>query len=382
MSTGPAIVGLGVTPMSTTPGGTALEFAAAAVADCLRDAAVGIEEIDGLLVCSSQGVRPDRLGIGFAKGGGFGALRLLEHVEIKGASTAAMLDRAVLAIAAGRAHSVLCVFADAPLRPGRRAGSTYAHSGGTDGVRGLERAGGLLGSVPTYALLANRYLAVTGTDPAAIGAVAVTARRWAVDNPRAVNREPLDVAGYLASTMVADPLRVLDCARPVNGAAAVLVSDRRPNSHRSLIVRGASFEHPVRRRRAGGESWFGGGGSAASDALTAAGMTHADIDVVQLYDPFSIMTLCLLEEYGFAKPGNAGAMALGGDLAPGGALPTNTGGGALSGFYLQGMTPVVEAIEQLRGDAGARQVPEARTAFVSGLGGRNDHHAALVLEAT
>jgi acetyl-CoA acetyltransferase len=140
-------------------------------------------------------------------------------------------------------------------------------------------------------------------------------------------------------------------------------------------------DHPVRRRKAPGESWFGGGRRAADGALNSAGIRAEDIDVVQLYDPFSVVTLCLLEEYGFCKPGDAGAAAQAGALGPGGDLPTNTGGGQLSGFYLQGMTPLIEAIEQLRGAAGDRQVAGATTGFVGGIGGRLDHHACLVLEA-
>lgn len=376
----PAIVGLGTTAMTTVPGGRASDLAIEAVDHCLTDATVGPDDVDGLLVATSQGVRPDRVSVGLAEAAGLGDLRLLEHIEIKGASTLAMLDHAALSVAAGRAHSVLCVFADAPLRAGGRTGSTYARSGGTAGVRGLERASGLLGSVPTYALLAARYLALTGTDPAALGAVAIAARAWAQHNPLAVYRTPLDRDTYLASPIVAEPLRVLDCARPVNGAAAVLVSSRRPNDHRPLVIAGSAAEHPVRRRRAPGESWFGGGGRATADALAAAGRTHADIDVVELYDPFSVVTLCLLEEYGFVKAGDAGPMALAGEFAPGGSLPVNTGGGQLSGFYLQGMTPLVEAVEQLRGTAGARQVDGAATALVAGIGGRLDHHASIVLE--
>jgi acetyl-CoA acetyltransferase len=377
----PAIVGLGLTPMSLRPGGVANELAVEAASRCLADAQLAIDEIDGLLVCSSQGMRPDRLGVEFARTAGFHKLRLLEHLEIKGASTVAMIQRAVLSIAAGLAESVMCVFADAPLRVGGRTGSTYAKSGGTAGVRGLERASGLLGSVPTYALLASRYLAVTGTNPSALGAVAVAARGWAEHNPAAVSREPLDMAGYLASRMISTPLRVLDCARPVNGAAAVLVSNRRAGLHRGIEVRGMGEDHPVRRRRAPGESWFGGGRRAAETALRQAGLDQDDMDVIELYDPFSVVTLCLLEEYGFLKPGDAGSAALAGDLGRGGALPTNTGGGQLSGFYLQGMTPLIEAIEQLRGTAGQRQIADAANAFVGGIGGRLDHHACLILGA-
>ncbi|GAB2983135.1 thiolase family protein [Amycolatopsis acidiphila] len=377
MSGHPSIVGLGLTAMSVRPGGSAAELAVEAVQAALADAALGHGDVDGLLVGSSQGVRPDRVGVTLAQQAGFGDLRLLEHVEIKGSTTVAMVQRAELAIRSGAAGTVVCVFADAPLRAGGGAGSTYAHSGGNSGVRGLERASGVLGSVPTYALLATRWLAVTGGSPDHLCEVALSARAWALGNPDAVQRTPLDAEAYHASPMVSTPLRRLDCARPVNGAAAVVVS----KDGAGVRIRGIGREHPVRRRRAGAESWFGGGRRAAEDALAAAGMTRADLDVLELYDPFSVVTLCLLEEYGFCEPGKAGPLVRSGALAPGGSLPTNTGGGQLSGFYLQGMTPLVEAIVQLRGAGGERQVAGARTALVGGIGGRLDHHACLILEA-
>jgi acetyl-CoA acetyltransferase len=136
----------------------------------------------------------------------------------------------------------------------------------------------------------------------------------------------------------------------------------------------------MRRRRAPGESWFGGDARAAVDAaLAMAGRRRDEIDVLQLYDPFSVVTLRLLEDYGFCEPATAGAAVRSGAIGPGGTLPTNTGGGQLSGFYLQGMTPLAEGIIQLRGAGGARQVPGASTALVAGIGGRVDHHACLVL---
>jgi acetyl-CoA acetyltransferase len=377
----PAIIGLGLTPMSLQPGGSAAELAVRALNAALDDAGLAHTELDGLLVGSSQGVRPDRVGVTLAAQAGLGDLRLLEHVEIKGATTVAMVRRAQLAIHTGEAGTVACVFADAPLRAAGGAGSTYAHSGGNSGVRGLERASGVLGSVPTYALLAARWLSVTGGSPDDLGAVALAARAWAQGNPDAVQRTPLDTETYRASPMVSTPLRRLDCARPVNGAAAIVLSADAPAArHKPVRVTGSGREHPVRRRRAGKESWFGGGRGAVEDALAEAGLSRGDLDVLELYDPFTVVTLCLLEEYGFCEPGQAGPLARSGALAPGGALPTNTGGGQLSGFYLQGMTPLVEAIIQLRGDGGDRQVPGARTALVGGIGGRMDHHACLVLE--
>jgi acetyl-CoA acetyltransferase len=383
MSRPPAITGLGMTAMSVTAGPDSYALATEAVAAALADAGLTRGDVDGLLVGSSQGVREDRLSVALARRAGFGDLRLLEHLEIKGATAVAMVTRAVLAIQAGMARTVICVFADAPVGGGS-AGTLYARSGGNSGVRGLERASGVLGSVPAFALLASRYLHVIGGTEADLCAVATSARAWAAGSPQAVNRKPLDEDGYYASRMISTPLRVLDCARPVNGAVAVIVSSARPAGRAgqekpAIEIRGMGAAHPVRRRRAGGESWFGGGGQAVDDALAMAGIGRAGLDVVELYDPFSIVTLCLLEEYGFCESGQAGKFVRGGGIAPGGELPVNTGGGQLSGFYLQGMTPLAEAIIQLRGDGGDRQVAGARTALVTGIGGRIDHHEALVL---
>jgi acetyl-CoA acetyltransferase len=374
------IVGLGMTPMSLQPGGTPLQLACQATTIALADAGIDRRDVDGLLVGSSQGVRPDRLGVGLASHGGFSDLRLLEHIEIKGATTVAMIQRARHAIATGEATIVVCVFADAPVVAGKGSGSTYAHSGGTSGSRGLERASGLLGSVPTYALLAQRWLHVTKTPVEALSAVAVSARAWAIGNPAAVHRKPLDSDGYRASPMVAEPLRRLDCAQPVNGAVAVVLTGDHAIGSSRLRVRGTGRDHPVRHRRAGAESWFGGGRRAVDDALDQAGMDRANLDIAQLYDPFSVVTLLLLDEYDLTDGTAAGDFVLDGQTAAGGALPTNTGGGQLSGFYLQGMTPLAEAVIQLRGDGAGRQVPGATTALVAGIGGRVDHHAAVILE--
>jgi acetyl-CoA acetyltransferase len=380
VSQAPAITGLGMTEMSVTAGPGSYALATEAVAAALADAGLERGDVDGMLVGSSQGVREDRLGVALARRAGFGDLRLIEHLEIKGATAVAMVTRAALAIQAGMARTVVCVFADAPVGGGS-AGMLYARSGGNCGVRGLERASGALGSVPTFALLAARYLHVSGGTEADLGAVALAARAWATASPQAVNRKPLDEDGYYASRMISTPLRVLDCARPVNGAVAVIVSSARPAGQAAAAVeiRGMGAVHPMRRRRAGGESWFGGGGQAVDDALAMARTSRAGLDVVELYDPFSIVTLCLLEEYGFCESGQAGKLVRGGWIAPGGDLPVNTGGGQLSGFYLQGMTPLAEALIQLRGDGGERQVAGAQTALVTGIGGRADHHEALVL---
>lgn len=379
----PAIVGLGLTAMSVEPGGQASQLASDAISLALADAGLERHDVDGLLVSSSQGVRPDRVGVGLARADGFGDLGLLEHVEIKGATAVAMVQRAVLAIGAGLATTVVCVFADAPIQGSGSSGSSYAQSGGNDGLRGLERASGMLGSVPTYALMASRYLEITGGDENDLCAVACTARDWAMGNPDAVARKPLSPDDYFSARMVSTPLRVVDCARPVNGGGAVVISAHRPPNATGapVHVRGMAQHHPARRRRAGSESWFGGDASVALDAaLDQAGRSRAELDVHQIYDPFSITTLCLLEDYGLVDSGTAGNVVRSGATGPGGDLAVNTGGGQLSGFYLQGMTPLAEGVIQLRGTGGDRQVPGASTALVTGLGGRMDHHAVLVLD--
>jgi acetyl-CoA acetyltransferase len=382
-----AIVGLGLTPMSLVAGDDSARLASIAITRALSDAGLTRHSVDGLLVNSSQGIRPDRVGVALARHDGFGDLRLLEHIDIKGATAAAMVQRATLAINAGLAHTVVCVFADTPIQSSGSAGSTYAQSGGNAGVRGLERANGLLGSVPTYALLAARYLSRTKNDEESLCAVAVAARAWATNNPDAVMQSPLTSEEYFASRMISTPLRVLDCARPVNGGGAVVVTsatrayDRDSETHPPVFVRGMSQCHPMRRRRGPNESWFGGDvKKSVTAALNMASREMKNVDVFELYDPFSVVTLCLLEDYGIVEPGTAGDVARSGALAPGGSLPTNTGGGQLAGFYLQGMTPLAEAIIQVRGSGGGRQVAHASTALVTGIGGRLDHHATLILD--
>ena len=118
---------------------------------------------------------------------------------------------------------------------------------------------------------------------------------------------------------------------------------------------------------------------AKQTAFTMAGVTLADVDVVELYDCYTFTVLVTLEDYGFCKKGEGGPFVADGRIAPGGSVPVNTGGGQLSAFYMWGMTPISEAVIQLRGDGGARQVPNARTALVSGNGGILSTHSTLIL---
>lgn len=359
------------------------ELAFRALTAACDDAGLEVGDVDGVIVNRNELVADDHLGLDVARQLGLGTLDLLVEMEAKGTTFCLALDAARAAVESGRARTVAVLFADAAIQPGSRAGAAFAAMGGDRGARGLERAAGMVGAVAAYAFLAQHFFAARDAGEADLAAVAIAQRGWAGGNPLAWNREPLGADEYFASPFVAEPLRRLDCARPVSGAAAVIVTraDRVGSSGRPTVeVVGSAQRATTRYRHAPAPLWEPTG---ASDALTAAlgeaGTTRDAIDVLEIYDPFTVVPLILLEELGFAEPGQAGAFVRDGQTGPGGRIPTNTGGGQISGFYLQGVTPVVEALAQLRGTAGDRQVAGAGTAAVAAIGGRLEHHASLIL---
>ena len=238
--------------------------------------------------------------------------------------------------------------------------------------------------VGAYALAASRYAHEYGLKPEQLGAVALAARQWAQLNPEAFLREPLSLADYLASRMVCDPLRVRDCCLVTDGAAAVvMVSAERARdlARRPIYLLGAAAATTHRDIASMPDLTTTAAVQSGARAFAQAGYQPADINVVQLYDAFTLNTLLFLEDLGFCGKGEAGAFVEGGRIAPGGALPVNTNGGGLScthpGMY--GLFTMVEATQQLMGLAGARQVPGARLALAHGSGGELSSQATLVL---
>ncbi len=218
-----------------------------------------------------------------------------------------------------------------------------------------------------------------------MGAVAVSQRAWALDNPAAQMRTPLTLEEYHRSPWIVEPLHLFDCCLVSNGGGAVVVTTQeRASGLRQPPVRVLSWgqAHPGYVLERGSD--FGlvtGAAPSAAAAYKRAGLTPADIDVREIYDCYTYTVLVTLEDYGFCGKGEGGELAASGALAPGGTLPTNTGGGQLSSYYLWGMTPLLEAVTQVRGQAGPRQVRRHETAIVSGNGGVLDHHATLILGA-
>jgi len=375
-----AISGLGFSELSRKPVGTSRKLAADAVRAAIADSGIAVSAIDGLLINRSPSAEPASLPLRLREDLGLGELRMLCSMEAEGSSAVQMVQYAALAVNAGMAAAVACVFADARIGAEKSSAEAYARPMPISGIDGWEARYGLFGATGPYALAARRFMAERRLDERHLGAVAISNRKWAAGNPRAFLREPLDMQQYLASRWVVEPLRMLDCAYPVNGAAAVIVTsaERTPDTPSPpVFIHGMGQGHAARSGLAGDAG--SGAARAGSEAYRMAGIEAGDIQCCQFYDAFSYSVLQMLEEYGQCAAGTAGGFVASGGTAPGGKLPVNTGGGQLSGYYLQGMTPISEAVIQARGDGGARQTAQRDLILVGGVGGVMDYHAALIL---
>ena len=402
----PVIAGLGLTEMGAIYGRSATSFATEAVRLALADAGLDLADVDGLL--TSNGTTGG-VGLGLQRELGLQDLRLLSEMQGFGSTAGSMVQFASMAVQAGMAEAVVCVFADAPLRPGRSAGDVYGarrrpqtptvKPGGDSaeaeathaelakptlhGWSGLLISAGAIGANTLYALAARRHMNRFGTTTDDLGAIAVAQREWAALNPRATKRDLISLDDHRNSRLIADPFRLLDCCLVSNGGVGVIVtSEERAADLRQppVYVNGWAQCHPGRLFEHDDD--FGivtGAARSGPEALAMAGVKLGDIDVAQLYDCYTFTVLVSLEDYGFCGKGEGGAFVSSGAIGPSGRLKLNTGGGQLSGYYMWGMTPLSEAIIQVRGQGGDRQVDTHDVALVSGNGGILDHHATLVL---
>jgi acetyl-CoA acetyltransferase len=380
-----AIAGLGQTRMGKNfDHSNPVGFAVEAIDLALKDAGLKRTDLDGLLV--NPGVT--WMGNGMAsftvqQAMGLRDLRLSAMMGVGGATAAAMVMHAAQSIAAGMAEVVACVFSDAPLRPpspdkGKGGGSGAAYGF----ARGLDAAYGQFGVNAQYAFVARRHMALYGTTQDHLGEVAVAERAWANLNPDAQFHDtPMSMADYHASRWVVEPFHLYDCCLVSNGGLAVIVTsaERAKNLKRPPVyILGMGQGHP------GGDpldTLTSGAPLAKQTAFKMAGINLKDVDFAELYDCYTFTVLVTLEDYGFCKKGEGGPFVEGGRIGPNGSLPVNTGGGQLSSFYMWGMTPVGEAIVQMRGEGGRRQVPKHDVGLVSGNGGILSTHSTLVLGA-
>ena len=373
-----AIAGVGETDYSRGSGRSVAALQIEAALGALADAGLPPRAIDGIVTCSSGDVVADTFITNFD----LPDVRLVAHVPLGGASCVAALHTAVAAIAAGTCSAVLIPAGRNGYSESRTASRVRAMPQ-LDVVAEFESPLGSLMPVQHYAFMARRHMELYGTTSAQLGRIAVSTRRYAGMNARALMRKPITLAEHQNSRLIADPFRLFDCCLESDGAAAVVVTAlhlaRRGAAPPALIL-GAAEGHPdspsAITQRA--DMTVLGVAKAAPRVYAQAGVGPEDIQVAALYDCFTYTVLCQLEDLGFCRKGEGGAFVDSGALEPGGRLPVNTHGGLLSQAHVSGMNHVVELVRQVRGTAGAAQVPGARLGLVSGFGDLGDGAVAIL----
>jgi acetyl-CoA acetyltransferase len=374
-----AIVGAATFGCGEAPGFTDMELLARVARMAVEDAGLKMGDIDGLATASvSATMWPmpviEHLGLN---------PRFINGTMLGGSSFIAHLLPAMMALQSGQCNAVLVCY-----------GSVQRTS--TFGRKEMAPARRLLDPQPyehpyepmlppsAYALAASRHMHEFGTTREQLADVAVAARAWAQLNPEAFMREPLTRADVLKSRMVSDPLTVRDCCLVTDGAGAFVLTraDRaRDLPKKPVYVLGNATAVWNRQISSMHDLTVTSAKQSGAEAFAMAGLAPKDIDVVQLYDAFTINTILFLEDLGFCAKGEGGAFVANGNIAPGGKLPVNTNGGGLSCVHpgMYGIFALIEAVRQLRGEGGARQVEGAKTAIAHGNGGTLSSQATAVL---
>jgi acetyl-CoA acetyltransferase len=372
-----AIVGIGATKQGRLPGETPLSLAAHALALALEDSGIDKSEVDGLLsqpgTTSTEGSK-NYLSLGELVGIN---PRFTGSLTMGGATGGALVQAAAMAIDAGMANVVACIFADTA----RSGGSRFAAAAGGDESWGLW---GMFGNAANSAMGFRRHMALYGSTSEQLGWIAVTCRAHAALNPNAVMRDPITIADHQNSRLIVDPLRLLDCCLISDGAVALIVTSAARAKYcrtKPVFIWGMGQGHTLEnlRRR---EWWYlPHQRECISDAYAMAQVGPHDIDVAQLYDNFTVAVLFWLEHAGFCKEGEAGAYVQGGDRIRlgGSGIPINTAGGNLSESYMQGWLHIVEGVRQIRGECGPRQVRDAELCLVTGRGMTLNTASCLIL---
>lgn len=358
-----AIVGVGLGGLPSAPGRSSMEVQIEAVHRALNDAGLKPKDVDGLFTGSSHHFMPalsaaEYLGI---------HPKFSDSTMIGGSSYVGHLLPAALALQAGLCEVALICY-------GSNQGSGFGKLKSMSEPQTYEAPYEPRHPITSYALAAARHMHQYGTRREDLAEVAVAARRWARMNPLAFARDELSIEQVMASRMVNDPLSILDCCLVTDGGGAlVLVRAERARDFPKppVYVLGAAMAHWHRQISAMPDLTVTAAAESGPRAFAMAGLRPADVDVVELYDAFTINTLLFLEDLGFCAKGEGGAFVRDGRIAPGGDLPVNTNGGGLScchpGMY--GIFLLVEAVQQLRGEAGERQVRDAHVALCHGNGG-------------
>ena len=246
----------------------------------------------------------------------------------------------------------------------------------------FEMPSGAIAPPQLYAVMARRHFEMYGTKSRQLAEIAVTTRQHALMNPNATMRKPITIEDHQASRMISDPLRLLDCSLESDGGCAVVISAAdiaKDLAKPPVWVMGVAEGHPdspsaITQRP---DLTTLGLAKAAPKAFAMAGVTQSDIDVAEVYDCFTYIVMCQLEDLGFCKKGEGGSFVEGGALGINGRLPVNTHGGLLSQAHMAGMNHIVELARQLRGEASV-QVKDAEIGLVTGYGDMGDGSVAIM----
>ncbi|MGF7150194.1 acetyl-CoA acetyltransferase [Sphingomonas zeicaulis] len=368
-----AIVGAATFGIGRCPGVSAVDMAAKAALLALADAGISLSGVDALYTSAPYEA--------------LGGLELAEYLGITpkvtdcnrtgGSAFEVYVQQAALALEAGLIDCALIAYGSNPAsNPPPGVGMTRQSP--------WEAPYRPLAPISSYALAASRHMHLYGTTREQLAEVAVAARAWAQRNPEAAARDPLTIDDVLKARLISDPLGARDCCLFNDGAAAVVMvrADRAKDCAKTPVhVLGAA--HAVTHREISSMPDLTVTGAAISgpQAFAQAKVRPADIDVVMLYDAFTITPILFLEDLGFCPKGEGGRFVSAGHIAPGGGLAVNTNGGGLSCVHpgMYGLFLLVEAVRQLRGEAGDRQVEGAKLAVAHGNGGVLSSEATVVL---
>lgn len=376
-----AVVGIGCTEFSRDSGVSVFTLATRAVKAAVADAGLRPSDIDGLATFgTNDSIAPNLL----APALGMKNLNFYVDQWYGGSVSLSMLGQAALAVSSGVADCVVCYRAINGRSENRLNGSatTVARQPWDMAVKS---SAGIVAPAQEIALAARSHMERYGTTSEDLGRIALLSRGNALNNERAMMRTPMTMDDYLESRWIVDPFRKFDCCLETDGAVAIVVvsADRAKDlPHRPVLIRGAAWGGGVNVVNNGHEDLSQSPATSMAPRLyQAAGLGPSDIDFAEFYDCFTYTVLSQLEGYGFAEPGGVPDMLADGafDRATG-SLPINTHGGLLSEGYLHGLNHVYEAVEQIRGEAGDRQVDAHDVALVTGqLGYVSGYSSAAVL---
>jgi len=378
-----AIVGVGYTPQSREPGRTGLSYHIEAARNAIEDAGLRVEDVDGMLTqpvgadtaVGPRGVQPWSIAQALGM-----RLRFCSAQSTLGATAGGMVVHAASALLYGLADYIVCTYGESPITQPRRRNEGWGESA----------AFGFYGATAGYAMAARRGMHELGTGPETWVNIAAAQRQWANLNPRAVMHDkPMTSEDYFESPYVVEPFRLFDICQVTNsGRAYVITTAERARNlkNRPAYVLGVGQDNPATSIiQADFMTGPTGARVSGEEAFKMAGVTLKDIDACQIYDCYTYTVELTMMDYGFFGPGEGKDFFANGRTAPGGEMPVNTSGGLLSEVYQMGFTPLTEAVIQLQGNAGERQLgpqtrtKEPKTILVSGNGGVLQTHSTVIL---